>query len=60
ADAADGWLVPGGGLALELDSRCVAAAAAELEGRFTGVTVRRDLAGRERIVYARKGRSMQR
>ena len=60
ADAADGWLAPGGGLALELDSRCVAAAAGELEGRFTGVTVRRDLAGRERIVYARKGRSMQR
>jgi len=60
ADAAEAWLAPDGGLALELDSRCVAAAAAELEGRFTGVTVRRDLAGRERIVYARKGRSMQR
>lgn len=58
--AADSWLAPGGAIALELDSRCVAAAAAELEGRFTGVTVRRDLAGRERIVYARKGRSMQR
>jgi len=60
AEAADAWLAPGGGLALELDSRCVAAAAAELQERFTGVTVRRDLAGRERIVYARKGRSMQR
>ena len=60
AEAADEWLAPGGGLVLELDSGCVAAAAAELEGRFTGVTVRRDLAGRERIVYARKGRSMQR
>ncbi|MHB1017449.1 MAG: peptide chain release factor N(5)-glutamine methyltransferase [Coriobacteriia bacterium] len=60
AEAADAWLAPGGGLALELDSRCVAAAAAELQERFTGVTVRRDLADRERIVYARKGRSMQR
>lgn len=60
ADAAEAWLAPGGGLAVELDSGRVAAAAAELEGRFTGVTVRRDLAGRERIVYARKGRSMQR
>ncbi|MHB1450452.1 MAG: peptide chain release factor N(5)-glutamine methyltransferase [Coriobacteriia bacterium] len=60
AEAADVWLAPGGGLALELDSRCVTAAAAELQERFTGVAVRRDLAGRERIVYARKGRSMQR
>ncbi|MDY0339818.1 MAG: peptide chain release factor N(5)-glutamine methyltransferase [Coriobacteriia bacterium] len=60
ADAADAWLAPDGGLAFELDSGCVAAAAAELEARFEEVTVRRDLVGRERIVYARKGRSMQR
>lgn len=60
AEAADAWLAPGGGLAVELDSRCTSVAAAELRERFTAVTVRRDLAGRERIVYARKGRSMQR
>jgi len=54
------WLAPGGGLAVELDSGCVASAAGELRGTFEGVTVRRDLAGRERIVYARKGRSMLR
>jgi release factor glutamine methyltransferase len=60
ADAADTWLAPGGGLAVELDSGRVSDAAAVLEGRFEGVTVRRDLAGRERIVYAQKGRSMQR
>lgn len=53
------WLAPGGGLAVELDSGCVTPAAEELRGVFEGVTVRRDLAGRERIVYARKGRSMQ-
>ncbi|HHJ99114.1 MAG TPA: peptide chain release factor N(5)-glutamine methyltransferase, partial [Actinobacteria bacterium] len=60
ADAADTWLAPGGGLAVELDSGRVSDAERVLEGRFEGVTVRRDLAGRERIVYARKGRSMQR
>lgn len=57
---ADRWLAPHGGLAIELDSGRVAAAASELQGGYEGVTVRRDLAGRERIVYARKGRSMQR
>jgi len=60
ADAAGAWLAPGGGLAVELDSGRVSDAAGVLEGRFEGVTVRRDLAGRERIVYAQKGRSMQR
>ncbi len=60
ADQADGWLAPGGGLALELDSARVADAAALLEGRFEGVTVRQDLTGRDRIVYARKGRAMHR
>ncbi len=53
------WLAPGGSIALELDSGCVTPAAEELRVVFEGVTVRRDLAGRERIVYARKGRSMQ-
>ena len=60
AGEAGRWLAPGGGLAVELDSGCVTAAAGELQGDYEGVTVRRDLAGRERIVYARKGRSMQR
>lgn len=60
AGEAGRWLAPGGGLAVELDSGCVTSAAGELQGDYEGVTVRRDLAGRERIVYARKGRSMQR
>ncbi|MEA5076786.1 MAG: peptide chain release factor N(5)-glutamine methyltransferase [Coriobacteriia bacterium] len=60
AGEAGRWLAPGGSLAVELDSGCVTAAAGELQGDYEGVTVRRDLAGRERIVYARKGRSMQR
>ncbi len=60
AGEAGRWLAPNGGLAVELDSGCVSDAAGELQGDYEGVTVRRDLAGRERIVYARKGRSMQR
>lgn len=60
ADASATWLASGGTLAVELDSGRVSEAARVLEGRFEGVTVRRDLAGRERIVYAQKGRSMQR
>ena len=49
-------LEPGGLLALELDSRR-AALAAELalaDGRYRDVTVRLDLAGRERILLARR------
>lgn len=58
---AGAWLRVHGGLAIELDSGRVAAAAALLEERgFLGVSVRKDLTGRDRIVYARKGRAMQR
>jgi len=60
ADGASTWLAPGGTLAVELDSRRVSDAARALGGRFEEVAVRRDLAGRERVVYAQKGRSMQR
>lgn len=58
---ADAWLREGGGLAIELDSGRVADAAKLLEEHgFLGVSVRKDLTGRDRIVYARKGRAMQR
>ena len=59
ADQAERWLGPGGGLALELDTRMVEIAAGVLEERYEGVTVRKDLTGRDRLVYARKGRAMQ-
>ncbi|MDZ4166693.1 MAG: peptide chain release factor N(5)-glutamine methyltransferase, partial [Coriobacteriia bacterium] len=59
AREADLWLAPGGGIAIELDEGRVADAAALLEGQYEGVTVRKDLTGRDRIVYARKGRAMQ-
>lgn len=58
--AAGEWLADGGAIALELDSGRVADAAAELRDGYQGVTVRQDLTGRDRIVYARKGRAMQR
>lgn len=60
ASAASAWLAPGGGVALELDAGRVAAAALELERDFEGVTVRKDLTERDRVVYGRKGRAMQR
>lgn len=60
AQQAERWLAPGGGIAVELDSRYVGAAAEEMRRDFEDVAVRRDLAGRERVVYARKGRSVQR
>jgi len=59
ADGTGRWLAPGGGLAIELDSGRVADAAALLDAGFEGVTVRKDLTGRDRIVYARKGKAMQ-
>jgi release factor-specific protein-(glutamine-N5) methyltransferase len=58
AEGAD-WLAPGGGIAIELDTARVADAAAMLRGRYEGVTVRKDLTGRDRLVYARKGRAMK-
>lgn len=53
------WLAPGGGLAVELDTTRVAAAAEVLQEGYEGVEVRKDLTGRDRLVYARKGRAMQ-
>lgn len=58
--AAPAWLAPGGGVALELDAGRVLAAAVELEQGFEGVAVRKDLTERDRVVYGRKGRAMQR
>ncbi len=48
------WLVPGGLLAVELDERMVATAAEEALEWYEEVRVVCDLAGRERIVTARK------
>lgn len=59
AAGAPAWLVSGGGLALELDTGRVADAAALLEGSYECVTVRKDLTGKDRIVFGRKGRAMQ-
>lgn len=56
---ASAWLAPGGGIAVELDAGRVADAAAMLGAEYEGVTVRKDLTGRDRLVYARKGRAMQ-
>jgi release factor glutamine methyltransferase len=56
---ADRWLAPAGGIAIELDSGRVAEAAALLEESYGCVVVRKDLTGRDRIVYGRKGRAMQ-
>ena len=52
---AEGWLAPGGIVAVEIEetaARGVAKAAAH-EG-FEGIVVRRDLAGRDRVVVARR------
>lgn len=59
AAGAPAWLVSGGGLALELDTGRVADAAALLEGSYECVAVRKDLTGKDRIVFGRKGRAMQ-
>jgi release factor glutamine methyltransferase len=59
AEQAWEWLAPGGGIAIELDTARVADAAAMLRDRYEGVEVRKDLTGRDRFVYARKGRAMQ-
>lgn len=53
------WLVPGGALALEVDSRRAEDAARLLERGYDGVTITKDLTGRDRIVSGRKGRAMQ-
>ena len=53
------WLAPGGALAIELDTARVRDAARELERHYHGVSVRKDLTGRDRIVFGRKGEAMQ-
>jgi release factor glutamine methyltransferase len=58
-DQAHGWLAPGGALAVELDTGRVADAASLLEESYECVVVRKDLTGRDRIVYGRKGRAMK-
>ena len=51
------WLAPGGALVVELDPRQVGAVqAAARSAGFVETTVRRDLAGRERVLVARLGR----
>ncbi|MBN1192346.1 MAG: peptide chain release factor N(5)-glutamine methyltransferase [Coriobacteriia bacterium] len=55
ARQASDWLAPGGGIAIELDCGRVAEAASVLEESYEGVAVRKDLTGRDRIVYGRKG-----
>lgn len=52
-------LAPGGGIAVELDTTRVSVAATMLEELYEGVEARKDLTGRDRLVYARKGRAMQ-
>lgn len=59
AQESQGWLAPRGLVALELDSRRVAEAAAVLGTSYSCVMVRKDLTGRERIVYGQKGEAMQ-
>lgn len=53
------WLRPGGGIAIELDTSRVSDAAGMLGEGYEGVEVRKDLTGRNRLVYARKGRAMK-
>jgi release factor-specific protein-(glutamine-N5) methyltransferase len=60
ASDAPSWLVPGGGLAVELDAGRVQAAADVLEGTYECVSVRKDLTGRDRIVFGRKGWAIER
>jgi len=55
AAEASRWLASGGGLAVELDSARAADAASLLERDYDGVVVRKDLTGRDRIVFGRKG-----
>jgi len=56
---APGWLAPAGALALELDEARVGAAAGELRDGYECIEVRKDLTGRDRIVFGRKGKAMQ-
>lgn len=55
AEEAFAWLAPSGALALEVDSRRADDAARLLERVYDGVTITRDLTGRDRIVSGRKG-----
>jgi release factor glutamine methyltransferase len=54
AEQASQWLAPGGTIAVELDSRTVRHAAVEALEWYVDVDVVHDLAGRERILVARR------
>ena len=49
-------LLPGGGLVLEMDPRQIAAASGAARAHFPGASIRtvQDLAGRERVLVARR------
>lgn len=57
--AAPRWLRAGGTLVLELDETRVRDAARELAQGYTGIEVRKDLTGRDRIVVARTREAME-
>lgn len=59
ADDAKRWLRPGGALLVELDTKRVEEAARTLDTWYEGVGVLKDLTGRDRIVFGRKGQAME-
>ncbi len=59
AGRAPAWLAKDGMVAFEIDARCALAATEWLRSGYEGVTVRKDLTGKDRIVFGRKGRAMQ-
>lgn len=59
ADDAKRWLRPGGVLLVELDTKRVEEAARTLDTWYEGVGVLKDLTGRDRIVFGRKGQAME-
>lgn len=59
ADDAKRWLRPGGVLLVELDTKRVEEAAQTLDTWYEGVGVLKDLTGRDRIVFGRKGQAME-
>lgn len=59
ANDAKRWLRPGGMLLVELDTKRVEEAAQTLDTWYEGVGVLKDLTGRDRIVFGRKGQAME-